>query len=243
MVSVVILVVAGVGAGIINTIAGAGALLLLPALITAGLTMHEANGSMRAAIIAAGLSATFAFSRQKLLTRAAVLRVVPPALIGAVAGAATATQLASEVLEPIMVGTMLLVVASAMRPPRVAPLDRQSCARWVETIGLLAAGYYGGMLQVGVGLLLLMVLVHFSGYDFVVANALKVVTTLVFNVAAFAVFAGAGDVQWRPAGLVAAGALVGGAIGAKVAIRAEGRWTRVVVIVIGLIAAITIAVR
>ncbi len=236
-----VLVGAGLVAGWINAIAGAGGVVLVPALLWIGLDPHQANGSLRVAIIAGNLAALSAFRRAGLLRRADVVRVVPPAVLGALAGALTATHVPAAVLEPLLLATFAVVVVAVLRPPpATTPAAR---ARWLGLLGLLGAGFYGGLVQIGVGLILLAVLAGLMGIELVVANALKVVATLAFNLAALGVYVGAGEVVGAPALVLAGGALVGGALGGRMAVRGGRRVIQIVVVAAAIVAAVVTVLR
>src|SRR5690606_10045595 len=108
--------------------------------------------------------------------------------------------------------------------PRDAPgtgegrAARPRRGRAASTAALLAAGFYGGFAQAGVGFLLLAALGGALGYDLVRANALKLACTLVFGVVALAVFVVAGQVEWLPGVLLAACTALGSQLGVRFAI-------------------------
>ena len=209
--------VVGVIAGTINTLAGGGSLLTLPALMLFGLPADIANGTNRLSIVTQSVSAVAAFGKQGNLPTDAVASTVAPTLAGAVVGAIVATRVPEHVLEPILLGTMIAIAALiAFKRSTLIP-DGREPNRLKGTVGLFVAGLYGGFIQAGVGFVLLAVLAGTLGHDLVRANALKLVCVLVFGIAALGVFVLAGQVAWRPAIALAVGAVIGAQLGAALA--------------------------
>ncbi len=69
-------------------------------------------------------------------------------------------------------------------------------------------------------------------------NAAKNVLALIVNTVAALLFIAVAEVDWRAAGLIAAGAVVGGQIGATVGRRLSPLVLRAVIVVVGVVAAV-----
>jgi uncharacterized membrane protein YfcA len=100
----------------------------------------------------------------------------------------------------------------------------------VATAVFFAIGVYGGAIQAGVGLLLLLALSR-SGYDLVKANSIKLVVIAVFTSVAVVVFVAQGQVVWAPALLLALATAAGAVVGARLAVRGGERVIRPVLVV------------
>lgn len=224
--------VAGIVAGFVNTFAGGGSLLTLPALMLAGLPPEVANGTNRVGIVAQSISGVLGFRAKGKL---------PPVggiLIPTFAGAALGAWLAAAVLpqswqRPVLL-TLLVTMAVVMvvRPKAIAVAEGEAAPRRVRdspasVAGLFVAGVYGGFVQAGVGFALLAVLGGVLRYDLVRANALKLSCTLVFGCVALAIFAWHGHVRWVPGAIVAAATVVGSLVGVRFASRVDPRTLRV----------------
>lgn len=230
----VLLFVAGVAAGFVNTVAGAGSLLTVPALLFAGLPAGEANATNRVAVLVQSLAGGGGFARRGRLDVAMTRRVAVPVVIGGAGGAVVATVLADDVLLVVLLVVMVGVGARFVRAsPAVEPVsavraDRSGVVGW----GLLAAaGFYGGLVQTGVGIVLLAVFAGVLGLDLVGSNALKMVVTGMFTVASLAVFVAAGLVEWAPGLVMAAGSAAGALLGVRVAVDQGQGLIRLVVLV------------
>jgi len=228
------LLAAGVVAGWINTLAGAGSVVAVPALMFWGLPADVTNGTVRIAVVAQSATGLAAFRRAGRLPGQGMGAAIVPPLLGALAGAEVATHLPNRVFEPVLLGTMaVMAVALLIRPDSLAPqADEEPRAPGViGVLSLFAAGFYGGLLQAGVGLILLAVLAGLLRHDLVAANALKVAITLAFNLVALAVFVADDLVRWTPGLVMAAGNVVGAMLGVRFALRRGQDAVRKVVVV------------
>ena len=188
-----ILVVSGVFAGFINTLAGGGSLLTLPALMLLGMPADIANATNRVGVLLQSAEGMRGFNRYGMLAREALVPILAPTVAGALAGSLIASYLPATVLEPVLLITLItMAVVIVVRPSMVAPplgtpplalRDAPSGYVW-----LFAAGVYGGFVQAGVGFVLLAALAGVLRYDLVRANALKVAATAIFAVVALVVF-------------------------------------------------------
>lgn len=243
-----LLVGAGLAAGALNTLAGGGSLILVPALMVTGMSATFANASSRVAIFAQCLVGAAAFARGGRLPGAAARVIVPPVLVGAGLGAYAATQLPDRVFAPLLLGTLaIMAVALVVSPGRFAPppdaVPRDPRGP-LAMAGLFAAGLYGGVLQAGAGLVFLAILATGLRYDLVRANALKALVMLLYIALTAVVFIAYGMVEWAPAGALAAGAAAGAWGAAHVAMSPRGvRITKLVVVVAVIGLAIAVAVR
>lgn len=218
-----VLMASGIVAGIVNTIAGAGSLLTLPALILVGLPEGVANATNRIGVLAQSAAGAAGFHRRDLLDTQAVVAIVLPTLVGSLLGAILAASLPEDVLKPVLLAVMVAMgFLFALKPGVVAPPagteTRSIKERPLAWPALLAAGIYGGFLQAGIGILLLGILSGMLRYDLVRANALKLVIVGSLTSVALVVFVIAGDVRWLPGLVLAIGTVVGSQIGVHVAI-------------------------
>lgn len=224
MADLALLLGVGLAAGWINTVAGGGSLLSVPALMWTGLPADIANGTSRVAIVGQGAVGVVGFRRAGRLDWGVLGRVVPTTLAGAVLGAYLATVIPNQVFKPVLIGTMMLMAVTLLLspqtlapPPDTEPLDvRQEPKAWVA---LFATGVYGGFLQAGVGLVLLAVLAGLLRHDLVRANALKVGVVLVYSVAALGVFVWRGKVAWDAGLVLAIGNMIGAQLGVHFAVQ------------------------
>ena len=96
-----LLVLGGLAAGVINTMAGGGSALTVPLLVLAGVPGNQANGSNRVGILAASAAAVLSFRRSKATSLAGSGKVLLPAVIGSVVGSYTISQVADDTFETV----------------------------------------------------------------------------------------------------------------------------------------------
>ncbi len=234
---------AGLAAGALNTLAGGGSLLLVPALMLVGLPADAANASSRVAIFGQCLTGAATFARGGRLPVHAAWAIVPPTVVGAAAGAWMATQLPNRVFEPMLLGTLVLMAITLLiSPARFAPPPEAAprAARGVPAmLGLFVAGLYGGLLQAGAGLVFLAILAGGLRYDLVRANALKALVMMIYIAVTVVVFAVADKIHWQPALAMAAGAIIGAWAAARVAMTSRGLAVTKAVVIVAMVGMVT----
>lgn len=224
----------GVATGVLNTMAGGGALLVLPLLVALGLPAGVANGTMRLGVLAQNLGAALTFHRLGVGARAygAATRLAAPMLLGALAGARLCTLIPDQHLKPAFGAVFLLWALLLLLRPG-AFRARESPPRPIGPAALLLSlciGLYGGFMQAGVGFPLLALLISFLGHEPIVANAVKVALVLAYTVAVVPVFVLSGKVAWVPGLILALGSVLGGFLGARLHKRMSGQSIRYVVL-------------
>ena len=112
------LIFAGFFGGVVNTLAGGGSMLTLPALMLLGMPADLANGTNRVGIFLQSAAAVKGFDSAKKLDRTAILPILLPTLLGALLGAILASVLPNVYLKPLLLGVMVLMVGqkTCLRP-------------------------------------------------------------------------------------------------------------------------------
>ncbi|MCB9749003.1 MAG: sulfite exporter TauE/SafE family protein [Myxococcales bacterium] len=220
-----ILTAAGVAAGFLNTLAGGGSMLTLPALMLLGLPADLANGTNRLSVVTQSSLGAYLFHREGRLATDAALSVAAPTIVGALGGALAASAAPPELLKPLLLGAMLTIATLMVaRPGLVTPPEGAAPLRvrdrpFASTATLLLAGFYGGFVQAGVGLVLLLAIGGVLRHDLVRANALKLTCVFLFGLVALGVFVWAGQVVWLPAAVLAVATMIGARFGVRFAVK------------------------
>lgn len=221
--SSLLLIVGGVAAGFINTIAGSGSLITLPLLIFAGLPATVANGSNRVAVLAQSLVAVQSFRRGGVLDIRKSLPLIIPAALGALLGAQIAVKM-DEVLMRRAIGVlmiaMLIIIVLRSRGWGTAAAESRNAVRveW-QIVLFFGIGVYGGFIQAGVGVLLLMAILVATPLELVAGNATKNLIVLVFTVFALAVFVYNRQVDWVAGLVLSIGNSIGAWLGARLSLK------------------------
>lgn len=237
---IVLLIGAGFIAGFINTIAGGGSMLTLPALMALGVPADIANGTNRVGVLLQSVAGARGFHKRGKLAPATILPSLAPTLIGSLAGSVLAAYMPVDWLKEALLGTMLgmailmLVKPGVMAPPPGTPVYtlKQRPLVWA---GLFFAGLYGGFVQAGVGYLLIAAFAGGLRYDLARANALKVAVTGMLTLVALGIFIAEGQVLWIPGLVMAVGTVAGAMVSVKFAISVPQnilRWAMFIIIVL-----------
>ncbi|WP_417328828.1 sulfite exporter TauE/SafE family protein [Halomonas cupida] len=228
----------GVVAGFINVLSAGGSMLTLPLLMFLGLPPQVANGTNRVSIALQSVSASWNFFRAGARYIDLSLRLAMPAVLGSLLGVWLALQVSDALFETILVVVMVAAAAIMMLPqPRLdtRPLTRQRLTPTIY-LAMFLIGVYGGFLQVGVGILFIIVLYRMLRIDLAQVNAFKVVIILVYTLPALAMFLWHDQVRWSYGLMLAAGSMTGAWLAVKVNMSARGaqvvKWLTLAVIVV-----------
>jgi uncharacterized membrane protein YfcA len=246
---VLAILAAGVGAGAINTVVGSGTLITFPALLAVGYAPVTANVSNTVGLVPGSVSGAIGYRRELAGQRSRVLRFGVASLLGGIAGAIALLALPEEAFDAIVPAFIALALAGIVLQPR---LQRRLIAHRGEhaehagaptRLAVFGAGVYGGYFGAAQGILLLSILGLALPDDLQRINALKNVLAGIVNLVAGVVFILVADVAWGAAALIAAGAVVGGQLGARYGRRLSPAVLRAVVVVVGLAAIVQLLVR
>jgi len=219
-----ILIVTGFIAGIINTFAGGGSNLTIPALMIMGMPADIANATNRIGVFLQSVVGVRGFQKHGKLDNSNAVSILIPTILGALAGALLASYLPVSLLKPMLLGTMVTMsLIILIKPSAVIPDEAEKTLRISERpsslILLFASGFYGGFVQAGVGFILLAAIAGSLRYDLVRANALKMLCTLVFTFFALAIFVARNQVLWLPGLILALGTMTGAYFGVKISLK------------------------
>ena len=233
--------IVGFAAGFINTLAGSGSLITLPVLILLGLPANVANGTNRVGILIQNIVAVTTFHRRGVLRPQGSIKLILPAIIGSIVGAALAVDLDESLLNRTIGSLMLVMLVVVIARPRrwiETHASGSAAPYWVQALAFFGVGAYGGFIQAGVGVFLLASLVLAGGYSLVGANAVKNLIVLAFTIAALVVFVINDQVRWGLGLLLGSGNAVGAFIAARMAVAKGAGFVRNILIAILLVSAI-----
>jgi len=185
----IILFLAGVAAGFMNTLAGGGSTLTLPILILLGLPSPIANATNRVAILFQNIVGTARFAKYKELEVKPVIHITIAAIIGAIIGSLFAVDISTKVFDKLLGVMLILILVLIFKPKRKANTARRSLPKWLEVLIFFCVGLYGGFIQVGVGFILLATLNLVEDFNLIRANAVKVFIVMCYTFFAVIVFA------------------------------------------------------
>lgn len=218
----------GLVAGWVDSIAGGGGLIALPALLSLGLPVPLALGTNKFQSTCGALSATWHYLRGGLVDFRECRVGIAATLVGAAAGALAVQQVDSRQLGrlvPWLLAALLLyaifrpAVGAQDHPPRVPP-------RWFYVGFGLALGFYDGFFGPGVGSFWALALILLLGQNFARATAHTKVLNLTSNVVSLALFASAGLVHFGAGLVMGAGQVLGARLGSRRVVRHGAQFVR-----------------
>jgi uncharacterized membrane protein YfcA len=246
----ILIMVAGVGAGAINSLVGSGTLITFPTLVALGFPPVTATMSNAVGLVAGGVSGTWGY-RADLRGQWHRLRwQIPASVTGALIGSFLLLHLPEKVFTRIVPVLLILALLLVIAGPRIQAYARrraEAAGRSAEhvpplrmaalVVGTFAVGVYGGYFTAAQGILLMGVMGALLPEDMQRMNAAKNLLALLVNVvAALAYTVVAFDrISWLVAGLIAVGSLLGGWLGARYGRRLSPNALRAVIVVVGLI--------
>lgn len=237
---IIILVTTGFLAGIINTMAGGGSNLTIPALMMMGIPADLANATNRVSVFLQSLTAAKGFKKHDKLDIPDLKKIIGVTLVGGLIGAICASYMPADYLKPVLLLAMISMAAVILfKPAVVAPPEGTAALNVGEGSSipmLLLAGFYGGFVQAGVGFILIAAIAGSLRYDLVRANALKVVCTLAFTGIALAVFILRDQILWLPGLTLAVGSMIGAHLAVKITINVSQKTLKWFLFVMTLVA-------
>ncbi|MFN2518319.1 MAG: sulfite exporter TauE/SafE family protein [Jatrophihabitantaceae bacterium] len=236
--------VAGIAAGTINTVVGSGTLITFPVLLGIGLAPVTANVSNTVGLAPGSFVGAYGYRRELAGQRARATRLGAASVIGAVIGAVLLLTLpgaAFKAIVPVLIGLAVVLVLLGPRvsgwlgDTRHGASTRVTPLLWVLTLG---AGAYGGYFGAAQGVLLMGLLGLLLAESLQRQNALKNVLAALVNAVAALVFviAATEHIDWAAAGLIAAGSILGALLGARVGRRMSPVVLRGVIVFVGVAA-------
>ena len=244
----VLILLAGLAAGTINTVVGSGTLLTFPTLLALGYPPVVANVSNTVGLVPGSFSGAWGYRRELAGQRGRVARLGAASAVGGLCGALLLLWLpaaAFATVVPVLIGlAVVLVIIQPWLARRLSGRpDRPAHGGLLLLLGVSGSGVYGGYFGAAQGVLLLALLGISLDESLQRINALKNVAAGIVNLVAAVVFIVVADVDWAVAGLIAVGAIAGGQLGATVGRRLPAPLLRGFIVVVGVVAIVTLVVR
>ena len=231
-----ILFVIALIAGLVDSIAGGGGLISVPALLWAGLPPVTALATNKAQAVFGSFTATANFIHKGAIDLRAAAFSVVCTFAGAAAGALLVQHLGGNLLARIIPLLLIAFALYFMLSPRVADLDshrRIGDGAFALSIGT-GVGFYDGFFGPGTGTFFAMGFIALLGYNLRRATAHTKLLNFTSNLAALLFFLPGGHVVWSIGLVMGAGQLIGAWIGSHLVLRHGTRVVRPVLVVASL---------
>lgn len=242
---IVVITLAGMAAGCINTIVGSGTLVTFPTLLAFGFPAVTANISNTVGLVAGGVSGAWGYRSEMEGAAPLLRRLSLMSFVGAIVGAVLLVVLPASAFDAIVPLLILIGVLLVVFGPR---LQRMASAHHDEGVhrtrwallqpGVFLCGVYGGYFGAAQGVILMGLMGVLLAEPMQKLNGIKNVLALIVNLTAAITFliVSWDKVNWAAAALIAVGSLIGGVIGARVGKRLPPNGLRAFIVIIGVIA-------
>ncbi|PWW24890.1 hypothetical protein JD79_04082 [Geodermatophilus normandii] len=235
------------GAGVINSIAGGGSLVLFPTLVALGLPTVAANVTNSVAQWPGYLGGMAGFRREYAGQGERLVRLGAVSVLGGTAGSVlllTTPSEAFDVVVPVLVllASLLLAVQPLLTRRLRDRDDGTARDPWWLHLALFLATVYGGYFGGALGVILVGVL-GTALHRLQLANALKSALSAVTATVTLVVFGFFGPVDWQVVAVAAPASLVGGFAGARIASRIPATPLRVLIVVFGVVVSVYLFTR
>ncbi len=210
-------------AGLIDSIAGGGGLISLPAYVAAGLPIHTALATNKFSSAFGTVFSTANYLRAKVIDLPVAFVSAAFALIGSYLGTRTVLLISSDFLRYLLLFLIPVIAVITLIRKDFGKIDTSHLLRlgYRLLLGSFAGftiGFYDGFFGPGTGTFLILVYAALMHYDFMVANGNTKVVNLASNIAALAAFLIAGKVYFPLAIPGAICGIAGNLIGSKLVI-------------------------
>jgi uncharacterized protein len=224
----VLVVLAGGVASFVDSIAGGGGMITLPALLAAGLPPHLALGTNKLQASFGSLTASLRYRAAGIVRFRDMLPGIAATALGAAAGALAVGAVDSGLLRLLIPILLLAILVFLLLRPRFGLEQAQRRVGWLPfwIAGGLSLGFYDGFFGPGTGTFWTIALVALAGLDMRAATAHTKVANFTSNILSLAVFALSGTV-WLQLGLAMGGAAIVGAwAGSRLVLRRGAAFVR-----------------
>lgn len=258
-----IILIAGIAAGIINVVAGAGTLITFPVLLALGVPPITANVSNTVGLVPASVAGAYGYRRELATQWRPVVWMALFSAVGGIVGGLLLLLLPGDVFAGVVPFLLLLAALLSAIQPRVAKFVRRKATVAPAgprstltasmktdtrpltlglTLGVLATGVYGGYFGAAQGVVLLALLGILWSTDMHRANGAKNVLAGVANLVSAVIFISSGTVNWRIALLIGVGSATGGWLGARIGRKLSAPVLRTILVIAAVVAAVVLFV-
>jgi len=234
--NVILILITGVIAGFLNTVAGGGSLISMPVLIFLGLPSPVANGTNRVALMVQNIVAVSNFKRKGFFNLKLSFMLAIPAIFGSIIGANFAVNLSDDIFNRILAIIMIVILFLILFQPqkKITKLDEKLSTKRIiiALIAFFFVGFYGGFIQGGVGFIIILSLSLITGMSLVKINSIKVMVIAMYMLSSLLVFIFNGKVDWILGLVLAIGNGFGAWLGSNFAVKKGDKWIKIVLTVV-----------
>ena len=225
-------------AGFIDSIAGGGGLIQLPALLI-GLPKSETAevlGTNKLSAVFGTTTAAALYRKQIKPDPKVLIAMGVPAFVGSAGGAVLASKIPTSSMRPMVLVLLIVVAIYTWFKPDLGKFEnlRHLPKRRVQIAAFagVVIGFYDGIFGPGTGSFLMLILVASLGYAFITASAIAKVVNVATNVGAIMVFGINGAVIWQIGIILGVANISGAVLGSRLAIKGGSTLVRKVFLIV-----------
>lgn len=224
-------------AGFMDTLAGGGGLITIPALVVSGVPPLAALGTNKLqSSFGSGTSSFLLFKRKKIHWQE-LRPLMIAAFIGSFVGTVIVQFIDSKVLG-FMIPLVLVIIAAYFITAPYLKLEsaepRMSAGLYQKTV-VPAIGIYDGMFGPGTGSFLAVAGVSLRGLELINATAIAKPLNFATNIASLVVFIFAGQIMWLAGFTMIIGQMLGAWMGSHYLFKVNPKVLRILIVTICLI--------
>jgi len=220
-------------AGFIDTIAGGGGLLTVPALLWVGIPPLNALATNKLQGCFGAATASINFWRKGLLPINQLKIPIMMTFLGAICGTWLVQNVSSDSLNAIIPWLLICFALFFAFSPKASDLDRQARLS-IGAFGLSACtliGFYDGFFGPGTGSFFMLAVILILGFNITKATATTKLLNFTSNIASLAFFAFGGHVLWLTGLVMGTGQMIGAWLGSQLAIKHGGKVIRPLLVI------------
>jgi uncharacterized membrane protein YfcA len=228
--TIALLAATSFGAGVVDSIAGGGGLITVPALFATGLPVPIALATNKGQAAFGAISSFVSFWKRGEIDRHRAVRGFIGGFVGSLAGALLLLRVPSKPLKPISLVLLMMAAATLLWPRKSGDGNARPWAMAALVPIALALGFYDGFFGPGVGSMLIATFALVFGDTLTRASGNAKVVNLASNLAALLIFVVKGAVLWKIAAPMAVANATGAFVGARLAVKRGDRFVKTVVL-------------
>ena len=233
-----LIIVGGFLAGVMNTLAGYGSMISLSLLMDViGLPGNVANATNRVNVFGQTSASSYGYYKNGKVDLQSSKWIIVTMVLGAIIGVITVLQISNEQFKGIFKYLIILMFFMILLKPKrwMRTVNEESSIAFpVRVLAFFALGFYGGFIQMGMGVFFLVCMVFLERSTLIRANGIKVTIVAIYTVFVLAIFQYQGLIDWKAGLLIAIGQTTGGYLTAKYASQSPNanKWAYYVLLII-----------
>lgn len=215
----VMIFIAGIAGGFLNSTASSGSAIVLPMLLFLGLPASIANGTNRVSILLGSLVAVWNFNREGSIPWKNALLISTPTIIGTIIGSFIATLLDPKYIAWSILAAIICALLILLSNPTaiIKPAKNDGVKiNWFTYIVFTVIGIWIGYIVLDSATWILIGLVRLAGFDLTEANGIKNFLLLISSIFSLIIFQSHHQINWYIALMLSAGSCMGAFIGSQI---------------------------